>query len=250
MDNADKVQMNYMSIVEEWQLQPIKDISDIDLILHDFRVLFAYNSGRIENENFNYNDICSIFENGELSGYAGDVLTLNEQRNQKDCYEVLKPYIVKRQPLSVDLLKKMHFALCKDTYDENRLSKGEQPGELKKNNYGVGYLDVGSYASEVVGDLTEVLEDINSYTGDRILDAAAYLHACFENIHPFADGNGVVGRTMMNYYLMIHDHPPIVVFDEDKKLYYHALEAFDRSEELEPLLTFLTSQGEKTWGRV
>jgi len=241
--------MDYQDIVEKWKAKPILDAADIDLKLHNFRILFAYHSGKIENERVDYHDTREIFENGKVSNYTGDVRTLFEQQNQKDCYEMLKTPIVKRQPLSSELIKKIHFELSKGTYDQTRFSKGERPGEFKANDYVVGYLDVGSDAADVAEDLEGLLEEVNSYMGDETLKVAAYLHAGFENIHPFADGNGRVGRTVMNYYLIINNHPPIVVFEEDKKEYYKTLEAFDSNEELEPLVSFLTFQLTKTWSK-
>jgi hypothetical protein len=53
----------------------------------------------------------------------------------------------------------------------------------------------------------------------------------------------------MNYYLMLHHHPPLVIFEEDRKEYYQGLEAFDRDEELNPLVNFLLSQLMKTWDK-
>ncbi len=241
--------MNYDEIVKKWQQKPISDVADIDLKLHNFRILFAYHSGKIENDRIDYHDTREIFENGKVSNYTGDIRTLFEQKNQKDCYEMLKTLIVEKAPLSIELVKKIHFELSKGTYDESRFAKGERPGEFKKNDYIVGYFDAGSDAINVEADLSGILEEINSYNGDRILKAAAYLHAGFENIHPFADGNGRVGRTIMNYYLIINNHPPIIIFEEDRKEYYKALEEFDRKEELEHLISFLLGQCEKTWNK-
>ena len=79
--------------------------------------------------------------------------------------------------------------------------------------------------------------------------AAAYFHAKFENIHPFADGNGRVGRLAMNYLLVLHGHPPIIIHEEDRRDYYDALEAWDTRQELEALLSFLRTQTEKTWAK-
>lgn len=79
------------------------------------------------------------------------------------------------------------------------------------------------------------------------LTAAAYFHAKFENIHPFTDGNGRTGRLLMNYFLVRHRHPPIVIHEEDRKGYYEALEAWDSRQELEPLCKFLREQTGKTW---
>ena len=82
---------------------------------------------------------------------------------------------------------------------------------------------------------------------DAVLIKAAYFHAVFETIHPFADGNGRVGRTLMNYYLMKHNYPPIVIFNEDKETYYLALEVFNKTQKLSGFVTFLKEQAVKTW---
>ena len=58
------------------QEKPLKDIHDIDIKLHNFRILFAYNSGKIENNKIDYYDIREIFENGNVANYTGDIKTL------------------------------------------------------------------------------------------------------------------------------------------------------------------------------
>lgn len=82
---------------------------------------------------------------------------------------------------------------------------------------------------------------------DDVLTAAAYFHAKFEGIHPFADGNGRTGRLAMNYFLVTHASPPIIIHAEDKKDYYDALRAFDAAGDLAPLKEFLRDQTVKTW---
>ena len=77
--------------------------------------------------------------------------------------------------------------------------------------------------------------------------AAAYFHVKFENIHPFADGNGRTGRLAMNYLLVRHNHPPIIIHEEDRKQYYDALEQWDREQNLEPMLNLLKEQTIRTW---
>ena len=61
------------------------------------------------------------------------------------------------------------------------------------------------------------------------------------------DGNGRTGRTLLNYYLMTHNHPPLIVYDQDKKLYYECLEKYDAEETIAPLTEFLKYETEKTW---
>ena len=50
----------------------------------------------------------------------------------------------------------------------------------------------------------------------------------------------------MNYILLIHNHPPITIYEEDRKDYY-ALEKFDKELELNSLIDFLKTQLVKTW---
>ena len=95
--------------------------------------------------------------------------------------------------------------------------------------------------------MAELLDELQEVKSEKILTAAAYFHAKFENIHPFADGNGRTGRLAMNYLLVLHEHPPITVHEEDRKGYFEALEAWDERQELEPLACFLRWQTEKTW---
>ena len=134
------------------------------------------------------------------------------------------------------------------TYDERRyVANGERPGEFKKHDYVTGLHEVGAAAEDVETELRELLGEVNGYSGKDMLKAASYFHARFENIHPFADGNGRAGRTLLNYYLMINGHPPLIVYEEDKKLYYECLNAYDEKEELRPLTEFFRYETEKTW---
>lgn len=101
---------------------------------------------------------------------------------------------------------------------------------------------------EVEEKMSALLEEINvEVKEDDILIVAAYFHAMFEQIHGFADGNGRTGRTLMNYFLMIRDFPPTIIFEEDRTFYYECLEQFDTLQTLDPLVEFLKYELEKTW---
>ena len=102
------------------------------------------------------------------------------------------------------------------------------------------------------GDLRTLFEIRNAKEANELFlrafrERRALDEAFVENIHPFADGNGRTGRLAMNYFLVLRDHPPIVIHEEDRKGYYEALEAWDREQELEPLRQFLRDQTAKTW---
>lgn len=233
-----------------WQSYQISSPSDIDRYLDNFRILFAYHSGKIENADITYNDTREIFENDRVVGFTGNTRAIFEQQNQKLCYEALKPKIAGQEPLSTRLIKDIHRILTSGTYDERRyIDNEERPGEYKKHDYVTGIHQVGSAAEDVEKDLAEIIEEVSSYEVKDILKAACYFHARFEFIHPFADGNGRVGRTLMNYYLMVHGCPPVIVYEEDKKLYYECLQTYDESEDIGPLYAFLKYETEKTWGK-
>ncbi len=56
---------------------------------------------------------------------------------------------------------------------------------------------------------------------------AAFLHALFENLHPFPDGNGRIGRILSNWVLLAHGFPNVSIKFEQKDFYYAALEKVD-----------------------
>ena len=45
----------------------------------------------------------------------------------------------------------------------------------------------------------------------------------------------------------MHNHPPVIVFEEDRNQYYAALEAWDTEQKLDALISFLRYETEKTW---
>jgi Fic family protein len=240
----------YEQTVALWQSYKIASTADLDKYLDSFRILFAFHSGKIENEEITYHDTREIFENDRVVGYTGSPRTLFEQQNQKLCYQVLKEKILEKEPLSKELLREIHKVLTAGTYDEHRYIKNEErPGEFKKHDYVTGVYEVGSAAENAENDLTELIAEVNAYVGSDVLKVATYLHTRFEYIHPFADGNGRVGRTFMNYYLMTHNYPPLIVYDEDKRMYYECLQKYDETEELNSLYEFFKYETEKTWAK-
>ena len=192
-----------------------------------------------------------IFENGKVISFTGNLRTIFEISNQKTCYEYLLDKIIKKEKISENLIKKVHELLTIGTYDERRyILNGERPGEYKKHDYVTGREEVGVSASEVEKEIENLVNEVNSINtndAEDIIKIATYFHNKFENIHAFADGNGRVGRTLTNYILMINNMPPLIVYDEDKKYYYAALEKYDKEDDIKSMIVFFKYEMEKTW---
>ena len=239
--------MEYAKICEWWTNQRIQNTNELSAILSSYGIHFAYHSGKIENASITYYDTREIFTNDTVTGYTGDLRTLFEIRNSKEAFEAILTAFDQRMPLTEDFVKQIQKRLTKNTYDTRRYQLGERPGEYKHRDYVTGRDETGAPASDVAEEMDELLDELQDVDNKNALMAAAYFHAKFENIHPFADGNGRTGRLLMNYFLILHEHPPIVIHEQDRKSYYAALEAFDREQELSPLVSYLQRQLEKTW---
>lgn len=238
----------YETIIENWY-NNVKSRKELIKYMENFQLIYSYNSGKMENPEITFDDTREIFENGKVVSYTGDLKTLYEIKNLKDCIDLMIKNIQTKRSVDIDLIKEFHCTLTKYTYDERRyIDNEERPGEFKKHDYITGINEVGAPPEEVEQELLELAGEISgSFLLEKALTAGAYFHLKFENIHPFADGNGRTGRALLNYFLMLNNHPPICIYNEDKKLYIDALRHYDTSGDIEPMILFLKTQIEKTW---
>ncbi len=239
----------YEKALALWRGRHITTAAELAEALNGHSIAFAYHSGKIENEQITYNDTREIFEHDGVTSYTGDLRTLFEIRNAKDASELFLEAFEDRRPFTVELLKEFQKRLTQNTYDARRWQLGERPGEFKRHDYVTGRSEIGAAPEDVEEEVDELLAELQEVEVGNALTAAAYFHAKLENIHPFADGNGRTGRLVMNYFLVLHSHPPIIIHEEDRKVYYTALEAWDNAQQLEPLITFLKEQTVKTWAK-
>ena len=216
--------------VERWQSHQLRCPKDLDELLRGFRPLFAYHDHLLEGREIPLATVEEFFKTGAVSQFSGDPKDLMLLQGQRNCYEYLRERV-----------------LARDDLEPFYLVNGERPGELKKRDYVTAVNAVGAAARDVGRELDHLVEEVSGYCGSELLQVAAYFHCRFENIHPFAAGNGATGRTMMNYFLMIRDHPPVVFFAEDKEEYLQCLTTYDQQRDPRPLAAFLEKELAKTW---
>ena len=237
----------YEKALTLWQQKNITTDAELAEALNGHSIAFAYHSARIENENVTWHDTREIFEHDGVTSYTGDLRTLFEIRNGRDAHELFLNAFQQKRPFDERFLKDLQKCLTQNTYDTRRWQLGERPGEFKHHDYVTGKEEIGAAPEDVQEEISELLAELQDVSNENALTAAAYFHAKFENIHPFADGNGRTGRLAMNYFLVTHNHPPVIIHEEDRKQYYEGLEAWDIRQDLEPMLAFLQEQTVKTW---
>ena len=99
------------------------------------------------------------------------------------------------------------------------------------------YVRVGTHIAPAPEQVEQMIAQVLlDYTGDLdayFLDKIAKFHLEFEKIHPFNDGNGRIGRVIINYQLQRLGFPNIIIREKDKRNYY---QAFDHSRTMEKIL--------------
>ena len=73
-----------------------------------------------------------------------------------------------------------------------------------------------------------------------------YFHVGFEVVHPFIDGNGRVGRLLLNFILHKNDYPMVNIPNSEKFRYYDALRTAQVDGNLRPFLEFMIELMDKS----
>jgi Fic family protein len=108
---------------------------------------------------------------------------------------------------------------------------------------------VGSHvapAPEHILRMVEVLlHEFKANHEANIFKKISYFHLQFENIHPFCDGNGRIGRVLINLQLQEYGYPNIIIRDKEKHIYYKTFSQFrdeKSSKQMEQVLYLALSE--------
>jgi Fic family protein len=148
-------------------------------------------------------------------------------------------------PLSLRLIREIHRILLAGTRGQ-----GKNPGEFRKSQNWVGgrTINLATYvpppAHEMVGLLGNFEEFLHQKIRMPIIIKAALIHAQFELIHPFLDGNGRTGRLLIAFYLYhekVLKRPLLFLSDYFRRFrqeYYDRLNSISKRDELEGWLKY------------
>lgn len=98
------------------------------------------------------------------------------------------------------------------------------PGGMKPVTWPQVPVEMDSWLGQV-RDLASMAEDPRD-----LPEALADVHARFERIHPFLDGNGRTGRLVLNLVLIRLGYPPAIIYTKDRPRYLRALRRADGGE--------------------
>jgi len=202
-------------------LQILRDEKEIRLpggLYHELQVRMTYNSNHIEGSKLSEDQTRLIFETNTIDMGDGipvdDILeTVHHFRAIDYCIDCAE------EKLTEEIVKKLHYIIKHDTKDSTL--SWFAVGEYKKRANVVGGRET-SKPSDVSNHMKALLKKYNAKECIKIEDIIE-LHAEFEYIHPFQDGNGRVGRLIILKECLKNNIIPFIIEDSKKSFYYRGL---------------------------
>ena len=211
----------YRKITDNRILQILRDEKEAKIsggLYHELQVRMTYNSNHIEGSKLSEDQTRLIFETNTID--VGDGIPVDDILETVHHFRAIDYVIdVAEEALSEEIIKHLHYILKHDTAD-SRLS-WFAVGDYKKRANMVGGRETAK-PKDVPIRMKAMLEAYNAKKDVTVEDVIA-LHADFEYIHPFQDGNGRVGRLVCLKECLRHCIIPFIIEDAKKAYYYRGL---------------------------
>ena len=205
----NKLEAIKKSFQAEWKRMPV---SARKKELEEISISFTYNTNAIEGSTITFEEAREIIHNKIAPNKSLRDVNETEAHNK-----IFLKMLEKRERITNELLLEWHKGIF---------------GESKPDIAG-GYRDylvrVGGYLApdwqEVKRLMSELINFINSNEGKmNAVELSARAHYKFEKVHPFGDGNGRIGRLLMNQILWHENYPMLIIEYKKRKSYYKALQ--------------------------
>jgi len=204
----EQIRINYKKIRESLTNKQMQDVLD------RFAINFTYESNAIEGNSLTLKDVTFVIqENKTIEGK--DLREIYETLNMRKALD----FVFSKPKLTMQNIIALHRLVVKNT--------GVKEGFKTLPNFLIGRMVKTTPPEKVEEELKKLISWYNEQTYIHPLEKACYFHGKFEKIHPFEDGNGRVGRLLINLMLIQHNYPPIIIRKTQRVSYFHSLEAFD-----------------------
>jgi Fic family protein len=183
---------------------------------------FAYNSNKIEGVQLSKHQTRCLFEEDAVVDKAkvDDIL---ETRNHFRMFDYMLDHL--NDELSIEKVQAYHRLLMYGTGET-----GSEYGEWKtiQNAVGDGFTVPPAQVSDEMSRLLQTYLDYQFAQKPLGLEQVCAFHVAFEQIHPFLDGNGRVGRIIMFEQCLTNSIAPFIVLDSEREKYYQALASWPK----------------------
>ena len=203
-----------------------------------FSSAFTYNTNAIEGSELTNKEVENLLEENKWP----------KEKSKVDIAEAIGvdeaiTYMRKtKDPISIDLIKKLHKIVFKNSKDFAGNFRKEGQEVVVRTDSGE-IVHEGAPSSRVVSLLKELISWYSKYEKKYPgLVLAAVVHNQFETIHPFADGNGRVGRLLMNNILIKNKFAPVNVELKHVKEYYSSLQTYQKEKNIRPTLELMLKE--------
>lgn len=207
----------------------VKHLSESDWTV--FSELFTYNTNAIEGSELNSKEVKEVLEENLWPKKSKN--DISEAYGVNDAISHVRKT---EEHISLELIKEIHKIVFKNS--KPFAGQFRKPGEEVVVMGRIGNIvHEGAPQSRIIALLNELItwydKNKNNYPA---LVLAAVVHNQFENIHPFRDGNGRVGRILLNNILLKHGFPPINIDFKNRLEYYASLQEYEKKHNLKPTL--------------
>jgi Fic family protein len=154
-----------------------------------------------------------------------------EAKNHQTAFDYLLKQLLKHKKINEDLILKLHSILMSGILPNAGSYRNHAVRIIGTNIPTANYLSITKL-------MNKLFLEINKKSKDIIFDISN-IHAEFERIHPFSDGNGRIGRLLLIGQLLNHNLPPAIIKKEYKRHYYTYLAKAQSTNDFSLLENFI-----------
>ena len=211
----------YRTVADNPLLRTLQEEKSIQIsggLYHELQVRMTYNSNHIEGSKLSEDQTRYIFETNTVD--IGEGIPVDDIIETVNHFRAIDYVIdVAEEPLTEQHIKELHRILKQGTKDST-LSWFAVGDYKQRANV------VGGHETTKPKDVPKKMKDlVSSYESkDKIeIKDIIEFHYKFENIHPFQDGNGRVGRLIALKECLRYSIIPFIIEDSKKLLYHRGL---------------------------